>query len=174
MHAAALVSPIALFTAALLASSRIPFVLAEEGYLPRALKKVHPRFGTPWIAVLVCSVVYGLFAFQSFEDLVELNVIMYCAALVLESLSLIVLRYKEPELPRPFKIPGGLPVLLLVFALPVSLAGLLVYAMIDEARNNADQGIVRIQIAVVSALIFSGPLVYWLVRRFKKTRPEVS
>ena len=168
MHGAALVSPIALFTAALLASSRIPFVLSEEGYLPRQMRQVHPRFGTPWIAILVCSVVYAIFAFQTFEDLVELNVIMYCCALVLESLSLIILRYKEPELPRPFKIPGGLPVLLLVFALPVSLAGLLVYAMLEEARANADQAIVRIQIAVVSFLIVSGPVVYAIVKWAKR------
>ena len=170
MHAAALVSPIALFTAALLASSRIPFVLSDEGYLPRQLQEVHPRFGTPWIAILVCSIVYALFAFQSFQNLVELNVIMYCAALVLESLSLIVLRYKEPSLPRPFKIPGGLPVLLIVFALPVSLAGLLVYAMIEEARANPEQGVVRLQIAVVSVLILSGPIVYWFV----KERPSLE
>jgi amino acid transporter len=168
VHVAALVSPIALFTAALLASSRIPFVLAEEGYLPKQLQQVHPRFGTPWKAVLVCSVVYGIFAFQSFEDLVELNVIMYCCALVLESLSLIILRYKEPDLPRPFSIPGGLPVLLLVFALPVSLAGLLVYAMIQEARENPDQTIVRIQFAVVTFLILSGPVYYGIRRLLEK------
>jgi amino acid transporter len=114
MQVAALVSPMALFMAALLASSRVPFVLAEEGFLPRLFVQVHPRFGTPWRAILLCSVVYALFAFESFEDLVELNVIMYCAALVLESLSLLILRYKEPELKRPFKIPGGLPAILTV------------------------------------------------------------
>jgi amino acid transporter len=172
MHAAALISPIALFTAALLASSRIPFVLAEEGYLPKKLQDIHPRFGTPWIAILVCSVVYAAFAFQSFQDLVELNVIMYCSALILESLSLIILRYKEPDLVRPFKIPGGLPVLLLVFALPVSLVGLLVYATISEALTSTEPDLVQKQFAVVSFLILSGPAVYGIVRWAQRNVPE--
>jgi amino acid transporter len=167
---AALVSPIALFTASLLASSRVPFVLAEERFLPKALVKIHPRFGTPWIAIMLCSVVYACFAFESFEDLVELNVIMYASALVLESLSLLILRYKEPGLRRPFKIPGGIPVVAIVVTLPVMMAGLLIYAMAVEAVQNTDRTLVRNQLLIMGSLLVSAPLLYGVIKVFRGTR----
>ncbi|CAN5469088.1 hypothetical protein BH11ARM1_BH11ARM1_08530 [soil metagenome] len=157
--------------AALLASSRVPFVLAEKGFLPRKLMRLHPKYGTPVTAILACSVVYACLAFEKFEDLVELNVIMYCAALTLESISLLILRYKEPTLPRPFKIPGGIPVVALVVLLPISMVCLLVYAMIDEARQNPDVALVRQQLALVTVFILSGPAIY-AVQSLIRSNPD--
>ena len=50
---AALVSAAGLFSALLLSVSRVPFVMGEDGYLPRSLLKVHPKYGTPWVALVV-------------------------------------------------------------------------------------------------------------------------
>lgn len=167
---AALVSPIALFTASLLASSRVPFVLAEDRFLPRTLVDIHPKFGTPWKAILVCSAVYAVLTLQTFQELVTLNVIMYSAALVLEGSSLIVLRYKEPDLHRPFKIRGGLPVLLLIVALPAALAYLLVYSDISEVLDDPKKGWMS-QVPTAIALA-SGPLIYFVIKALRGPRSD--
>ena len=160
INVVALVSPLALFTATLLGSSRVPFVLAEDGYLPRGLVRIHPKFGTPVRAILLCSVVYAVLAWRSFVELVELNVIMYSCALVLETGALLVLRWKEPELHRPFKIPGGWPVLILIFILPVSMAVLLVVLSVLEEGWRA-------QLPSLVA-IASGPVVYGCLQLWKR------
>src|SRR6185295_17375472 len=70
----ALISAAGLFMATLLGGSRIPFVLAEDGYLPKGITKLHPKYGTPWIAILVSAVFYTLLSFQSFNNLAEQDV----------------------------------------------------------------------------------------------------
>jgi len=157
-----LISPIALFTASLLGSSRVPLVMAEAGFLPKALQDIHPRYGTPWKALLVCGAIYILLVNQSFHDLVDINVILYSAALILECGALLVLRWREPELLRPFKVPGGWPALIVVFLLPVAMVSLLVFVSMQEADE-------RKKIFATAIAVASGPVVYagvMLWRRF--------
>jgi amino acid transporter len=151
-----LVSAAALFTASLLGSSRIPFVIAEEGFLPKAFVEIHPRFGTPARALIACGAIYVLLAaFNTFQQLVELNVILYGAALLLEIASLLVLRKQEPNLPRPFRIKGGWPVLWLLFLMPALVIVTMAYVSIREDGLAAQ--------ALDVALLASGPVVYLLV-----------
>lgn len=152
IDAVGLVSAAALFAASLLGSSRIPFVLAEAGFLPRALMSLHPRFGTPWRALVLCGGIYAILAFQSFESLVELNVTLYGAALMLEIGSLLLLRRKEPDLPRPFRVPGGWPALWLVLLCPAAVILTLAGASV------AQHGLAEQRLDLV--LLASGPAVY--------------
>jgi amino acid transporter len=158
----AIISPIALFTASLLASSRVPLVLAEERFLPQKFSELHPRFGTPWVAILFSAAVFAVLATKTFQQLVTLNVIMYSCALVLETAALLVLRVREPQLHRPFRVPGGWPVLGLVFLLPVSMAAMLVVLSIAEEGWSAQ--------ALTFFAIGSGPLVYVGIRLFGSRR----
>ena len=158
---AGIVSVIALFTTSLLGSSRIPFVLAEQRFFPRSLVALHPRFGTPYRALILCAVIFAALAWGSFTDLVALNVVLYAAALVLELASLLILRVKEPDLPRPFRIRGGWPVLGLVFLLPTLLSILLVATSIKEDGWAKQR--------LTMAILVSGPLIYAGVRRWQAT-----
>ena len=45
--------------------------------MPAVLARVHPRFGTPWAAVIASSVCYSLCAFWSFKELIVLNIWLY-------------------------------------------------------------------------------------------------
>jgi amino acid transporter len=167
----ALVSPIALFTGSLLASSRVPFVIAEAGFLPKAIRDVHPRFGTPYKAIILCAAVYTLLILQTFQELVKLNVAMYGAALVLEILALIILRYKEPDLPRPFRIRGGLPALLIIAILPISMVTLMVWS---DAQDVIEEGKGWLTLGMTAAALISAPLIYWAVttlRAHKRLNP---
>jgi amino acid transporter len=152
----ALVSPIALFVASVLGSSRVPLVLAQDGFLPRQIADIHPLFGTPWRSLLLCGVIYAGLTSFSFLQLVELNVLLYSAALMLEQAALVVLRYREPDLPRPFRIGGGNIGLAYVVLAPALTAILLVVLSIQEEGWAA-----QIPTAV---LLASGPLAHFLLR----------
>ena len=79
----------------------------------------------PWVAIAVCAVGWGLCLRLGFERLVTLDVLLYGSSLMLEFVALVVLRIREPKLPREFRVPGGIagaaaigvaPLLLLGFA----------------------------------------------------------
>ena len=102
----AVVATAGLFLSLLLTNSRLPYALALDGQLPAPLARLHPRFGTPWGAVLLSSVCYSLCAFWSFKDLIVLNIWLYSIALLLELAAFVALRRREPDLPRPYKAIG--------------------------------------------------------------------
>lgn len=157
MLAAGAVSMVALYTGTLLGASRIPFVLARERYLPESLVAIHARYGTPYRAILLCAFIHAVLVAQTFQDLVRVNVILYGSALMLESISLIILRKKEPNLPRPFKIRGGIPALVVIVSLPILLVGLLIAATIVDPEERATM-------LPTALVIASGPLVYGVLR----------
>ena len=150
---AGVVSAFALFNALLLAYSRIPLVLAQDGLLPAALAVVDSR-ATPRNAVLVSAVVYSVFALLPFGGLLAGDVLLYTAALALEFAALLRLRRVEPELRGAFRVPAGIPVLTLLAALPVLL---LVVAVALEVRSRTI-GLPGVLVAVCLAV--AGPLAY--------------
>ena len=87
---------------------RILFSMSRDGLLPRALMKVHKKFKTPYVATILTGLFVVTFsAFMNIEEMVDLCNIGTLFAFVLVCISIIVLRYKEPERERPFKIAGG-------------------------------------------------------------------
>jgi amino acid transporter len=155
----ALVSNAGLFSAMMLAYSRVPFVLAEDRYLPPALMRLHPKYGTPWVSILLCAVLYSIFSWNSFTNLAVIDVTLYTVALLLEFVALIALRIRQPNLPRPFRIPGGVPALILLGLLPA-----LVLALAIQHRF-AEQGGPKSLYLTFGALA-TGPLLYPFVRRY--------
>lgn len=103
-----LVSAVGLLNALLCTSSRVSYAMATRGTLPQPLKKLHPRYATPWVAILVNSVGVALLTPFSFQDLVQVDMFLYALALILEFAALVWLRFKEPEMPRPYRVPFGM------------------------------------------------------------------
>ena len=125
-----MVSAFGMFNALCLSYSRLPVVLAKDGYLPAVFTRRLASNGTPWVAVLACAGAWTLSLGLSFERLVSLDILLYGTSLVLEFVALLVLRIREPALARPFRVPGGTvgaaflgvgPVGLLAFALAKNL-----------------------------------------------------
>jgi amino acid transporter len=139
------------FLSQLLTNSRLPYVLAREGQMPRALGLLHPRFGTPWVAVVVSSAVYTALAALSFKELVVINMWLYSLSLIVELAAFVWLRVNEPELARPWRVPGGTARAAFVAAVP---SGLAVLAMATAGWTNTIAGV----IAAVT-----GPLAYLLL-----------
>jgi amino acid transporter len=125
-----MISALALFNALLLGYSRIPFVLASDGLLPRTLAKLDAR-GTPASAVIVSAVFYSCFALMAFGKLIIADVLLYSVALFLEFAALVRLRKTEPSLRGAFRIPldrkgvavlATLPMIVLIGVIAISLA----------------------------------------------------
>ncbi len=128
-----LLSAAGLFVAGLLAASRIPFVLSADGYLPQAFTKLHKKYATPSRAIITSAVIYVILSGFSFEQLAEVDVLLYSAALLLEFFALIQLRRRNPELVRPFRIRGGLGTVVLISVLPAILILAATIQMISTA-----------------------------------------
>jgi amino acid transporter len=112
------VSAFAIFEAALLWVSRMPFVLAREGYLPRWLAELWRKNETPGRSILLCCAVLTVLVPLGFTTLVVLDVFFYMGALVLEMGALIRMRRKRPARNGLFMIGGGQAGLYLVALAP--------------------------------------------------------
>ena len=156
----AVVSAAGLFLTLLLTNSRLPYVLARDGLMPASLAAVHPRFGTPWVAVVVSAVLYAAFAVFSFKELIVLNVWLYSISLLVELAAFVTLRVREPGMARPWRVPGGFATALVVAGVP---AGLSLLAMATAGWLNTLAG-------VVAAL--TGPAVYAALRLARRDCPR--
>ena len=111
----------------LLGQSRIFWTMADDGLLPPFVSRVHPRFCTPWITSILTgigvAIVSALFTVREAGSLVSIGTLL---AFVIVSIGVLVLRIREPELPRTFKTPlvwvvaplGALSALYLMWFLP--------------------------------------------------------
>jgi APA family basic amino acid/polyamine antiporter len=90
----------------LMGQPRIFFTMARDGLLPPVFGKVHPKFGTPYVSTivtgLVAAVIAGMFPIGLLGELVSIGTLL---AFVIVCGGIIVLRRKQPELPRPFRTP---------------------------------------------------------------------
>jgi len=144
-----------LFNSQLLYTSRLPLAMAEDGLLPRRLSRKHPRWGTPHVSLLLCSVIYSLFALLDFRKLVVLDVLLYSIALTLEFAALIKLRRHRPDLERPFKIPGGWP------GLTLAACGAAAFALACLTFTLVGQEESWKQVAIVAAMLLTGPIAFF-------------
>jgi amino acid transporter len=144
-----------LFLSLVLTNSRLPYVLALQGQLPRWIAATHARTRVPWAAVLLSSAVYSVCALWSFKELIVLDVWLYSLTLLLELAAFVALRLREPALPRPWRVGGGALGLWLTAALP-SAAALLAMATAGWANT-----------AVGVAAALTGPLAWawWRKKR---------
>lgn len=98
---------IASFHGIIMGATRQVFALARDGYLPKALAYVHPRFNTPSRAVVVPWAVGTLAVFSGrTDDLITASVLGAVVVYLVSMASLFRLRRTEPEMARPFRAPG--------------------------------------------------------------------
>ncbi len=109
-----------------LGQARIWYAMSRDRLLPDIFSKVHPRFRTPafatWVAGILVAIPAGLFDVGTLAELSNIGTLF---AFVLVSIGVIVLRHKQPERRRGFRVPGGalIPVLSVIFC-TLLMAGL--------------------------------------------------
>jgi amino acid transporter len=96
------------FGALMLSFTRLPLVMAEDGYLPRVFTRRDARTGAPWVAILVCAILWAICFPLGFEKSLLLDVMLTGLSILLEFWALVALRVREPDLARPFRVPGGM------------------------------------------------------------------
>ncbi|MGI9565694.1 MAG: APC family permease [Nitrosopumilus sp.] len=126
-------SAIALFATAstvlitLVAGARILYGMAKNGSMPNILGKVHSRTGTPWIAVIGIFGTSVTFAFVG-DIVIVANIVVFAVVITfaMVNLAVILLRYVQPDVERPFRVPlnvGKFPILpLLGFSVTIYMA----------------------------------------------------
>jgi len=163
---AAVLSMIGLFIGNGLGGTRVPFALAEDGMFPRWMVKVHPRYGTPWVSILVCGVIFSIFSLNAFAFLVVVDVFLNVLVLLGCFLALWRLRVTLPDVPRQ-KVPGGTLGLVLCTLGPTVIFLLAVYSQI------AEEGFSALWLALAAMAV--GAALYFPIRsRIKPGIPDVD
>ena len=163
-----ILSIIALFATAntvliiLVAGSRIIYGMARQHSLPTLLGRIHYRTKTPWIAVLGIMITAIIFSFlENIVTVANISVFFIAITFGMVNLSVILLRYSEPSIERPFKIPiniGRFPLL--------PLFGVIISAYMMTQFNAF---VTSVGIGVIAA----GALFYGLSKKYI-TKPAQS
>jgi amino acid transporter len=149
-------SAFGMFNALVMSYSRLPLAMAQDGMLPTVFSRVHPRTRAPWVAITVCAIGWALCLGLGFERLVTIDILLYGSSLLLEFAALIALRYREPQLHRPFRVPGGLAGAWLVGVCPLLLLG---FAAVHGDKESV---LGMSALAFGGLLLLSGVVAYWL------------
>jgi APA family basic amino acid/polyamine antiporter len=133
---------------------RICFAMAQTGLFFRAVGRVHPRWGTPCVAIMLnASLACAYVLARSFDQLAEAFVLGVWPFLALAVAAVPVLRWTRPEVPRPYRTTGY-PVLPLLFVL-ASIA-----MMLNALYRHP------LSTAISFAILLIGLPVYWTWRKF--------
>jgi len=151
-----LLSAFGMLNVLLMSYSRLPLAMTQDGMLPGVLGKLHPRTRAPWVAITICAVAWGLCLGLGFERLVTIDILVSGSSLLLEFAALIALRYREPHLARPFRVPGGMAGAWLVGLCPALLLG------IAAVQGEKETILGMSSLAFGGLLMLAGGVVYWL------------
>jgi APA family basic amino acid/polyamine antiporter len=109
-----------------LGQARVWFAMSRDGLLPDVFSRIHPRFRTPafatWVAGILVAIPSGLFDVGTLAEMSNIGTLF---AFVLVSAGVIILRYKDPDRHRGFRVPFGpvIPLLSVLFCI-LLMAGL--------------------------------------------------
>jgi len=133
----------------LLGYSRVPYAAARDGNYFSALGAVHPRYGFPHRSLIALGVVATCFCFFSLSQVITLLVVIrILLQFLLQQAGVIWLRWKQPDLPRPFRIP--------LYPLP-PLAAMAGFLFILAYRPNPLR-----ELGVAAAIAASGTVIYMI------------
>jgi len=124
-----MMSAFGMFNALVLSYSRLPLAMARDGMLPPVFARVTKKNETPWVSVIACAICWLPCLVLGFQRLVTLDILLYGAALMLEFVTLVALRIREPKLYRGFRVPGGMAGAVTCGMFPFAL---LILAMVES------------------------------------------
>jgi amino acid transporter len=103
----AIIAQFSIFNTYIASGSRGFFALAEDNLAPPILVKCSKERGVPYVAVLSLGIFNLIICMLPFEKIVVVDVMLFMSAYALIFISACILRIKEGDLPRPFKVPVG-------------------------------------------------------------------
>jgi amino acid transporter len=157
-----MISALSMFNALILSYSRVPTAMADDGLLPRVMAIKSKRTDVPWVSILVCAAGWALCLKLGFMRLLILDTILYGLSLLLEFAALIALRLREPNLSRPYRVPGGLLGCILISLGPVPLV---VIAFVQGLGSEDKAGS---EVRITGSLIALGLVLYIIILAAKR------
>jgi amino acid transporter len=151
MLMAAILSNLGLYAGYLAAGARPQFQMARDRLLPRFLGRTHRSWGTPWVAILLMGIVNAVLINFNFDALITIDVFLLMFAYVLIYLTVVVMRFKEPDTPRSFRVPLPTWGLCAWVALPIAIA---IIALFVNGTDYLIGGLVGVLTGPVAYLIF--------------------
>ena len=145
-----MISSFSSLNGSMLASPRVFFAMADDGLFFETIAKVHPRFRTPYVAIILSALLgMALVMSRSFEKLTDTFVLAIWPFYALGIAAIYRLRRTRPDMPRPYRAIGY-PVVPAIFI--VSVAAFVINSLINETLSTA----------VTFALILAGLPVYYV------------
>jgi amino acid transporter len=152
---AGMIGALGSFSSLMLSFTRLPAVMAADRYLPRAFTRHLKKTGAPWVAIVACAIAWAACLPLGFFHLLILDVLLTGLSILLEFAALIGLRIREPNLARPYRIPGGILATIAISVPPIALLALSV------ARNESEQVGTTNGLMIGSGIILLGVLLYF-------------
>ncbi len=144
-------------------SARLPFVAGLDRYLPPIFARIHPRWGTPYVALLVqaaCGVIFivlgqaGTSVYGAYEVLVSMGIISYFIPYLFVFASLIRLQ-REPAAPDIMRIPGGKPVATVLGALGFTTTLITIIFSVLPAEDDPHKALAVVKIVGLTLLLLA-------------------
>jgi amino acid transporter len=145
-----MISSFSSLNGSMLASPRVFFAMADDGLLFQAIAKVHPRYQTPYVAIILAAILgVALVMSRSFERLTDTFVLAIWPFYALGVAAIYRLRATRPDLPRPYRAIGY-PVVPAIFI--ASVAAFVINSLMNDTTNSV----------ITFAVIFAGLPIYEL------------
>jgi amino acid transporter len=153
-----MISSFSSLNGSMLASPRVFFAMADDGLLFEAIARVHPRYRTPYVAILLAALLGMILVLsRSFEALTDTFVLAIWPFYALGVAAIFRLRRTRPDLPRPYRAIGY-PVVPAIFV--AAVAGFVINALINQPLSTG----------LTFALILAGAPVYLIAFRHRARR----
>jgi amino acid transporter len=153
---AGVIGAVGSFGALMMSFTRLPLVMAEDGYLPRIFRGRNARTGAPLAAIAACAIFWAASFPLGFEKNVLLDVMLTGLSILLEFWALVALRVREPALARPFRVPGGIAGTVAIGLPPLAL---MIAALV---RNRTESFGSTNELAIGGTIIAAGVVLYFL------------
>ncbi|GJW88152.1 probable polyamine transporter [Tanacetum coccineum] len=153
----AVLSAIGLFEAQLSSCAYQVLGMADLGFLPKFFGLRSKWFGTPWVGILISTLITLAVSPMDFTDIVASANFIYSLGMLLEFASFIWLRRKFPMLKRPYKVPLGIPGLVVMCLIP---SAFLILIMVIATKI----------VFLVSGLMTVGAIIWYFLMNYCKSK----
>ncbi|KAI4386299.1 hypothetical protein MLD38_004240 [Melastoma candidum] len=153
----AVLSTIGLYEAQLSSSAYQILGMADIGVLPKFFARRSKWFGTPWIGILLSTLICLGVSFLTFTDIISSVNLLYSLGMLLEFASFLWLRRKMPSKKRPYRVPLSLPWLVIMCLIP-SVFLVLIIVLATK------------MVYLVTGVMTAGGIVWYFLMNFCKSR----
>jgi amino acid transporter len=158
--------------------SRLPFVAGIDDYLPAIFGRIHPRWNTPYVAVLFYGLAGMLFAFLgqsattvkgAYDVLVSMSIITYFIPYLFLFAAMIRVQ-SQPAGPAVIRVPGGRPV-----AIPLAILGLMTTSLticlsVVPSEDEHNKPLAVVKVLGMTALVLAGGIVVYVAGKRRQVR----